>query len=68
MQLASLAVNLTDSREAAMLVILATAYAADGKLDEAAFTAQMARNLALLTGQPTVAATALKLARECAAR
>jgi hypothetical protein len=67
-QLAGAAVKLTDSREASMLVILATAYAADGQLANASFTAEMARNLALLTGQPEVAATALKLARACAAR
>jgi len=67
-QMAHLAVKLTEAREAAMMVILATTYAADGQLAKAAETAEMARDLAIVTGQPEVAASALQLARACAAR
>jgi tetratricopeptide (TPR) repeat protein len=63
-QLARQAVKLTDSRQPAMILILATAYAADGQFAKARFTAQMACDLAILTGQMDVADSSAKLIRK----
>ena len=67
-QLASQAVKLTDSREAGMIVILATAYAADGNRAKAEFTARIGRDLALLTGQSALADSCARLIGESAGR
>jgi spermidine synthase len=46
--------EITDYRRAQMLQVLAEAYAAAGRLDEAVITARKARDLSLSTGRPDI--------------
>jgi len=55
-RLATRAVELTDGTQPVILMTLATAYAEAGQLPKAVQIAEVARVLALLTGQPDVAA------------